>query len=83
MKTQSRSLKTDFEIINIISRNQRQPCNADTIPRLDLRFWTEKRRGGGGGQQQTQPQRQDNRNRGNQGQNFNNNQINRRRNRDF
>jgi len=57
--------------------NQRQPCNSDAIPRMDLRFWTEKRRGGAAANQNRQEQR----NPQGQSQNFNNNNsINRRRN---
>jgi peroxidase len=39
--------------------NQRQPCNSETIPSLDMRFWTERRRDG-------QRQRDGRRNRGRQ-----------------
>ncbi|ODM94915.1 Chorion peroxidase [Orchesella cincta] len=55
--------------------NQRMPCNSESIPGIDFRFWTEKRRGGGSGQ----TQRQNERPRGGSGQG--NNNSNRRRNR--
>jgi hypothetical protein len=29
----------------IHNRNQRQPCNGEVIPRVDFRFWTERRSG--------------------------------------